>query len=51
MTPSLYPLLNYFRHKVQNDRQLAAKVDELANSNPQLMFFVVSSNKNNNADM
>ncbi|XP_031633322.1 protein piwi-like isoform X2 [Contarinia nasturtii] len=36
---------------VNNDRALAGEVDRLANTNPQMMFFVVTSNKNNNADV
>lgn len=39
------------RVQVANDRALAGEVDRLAQSNPQMMFFVVSSNKNNNGDM
>lgn len=38
-------------HSVRNDKELANAVDSLAQSNPQMIFFVVASNKNNNADM
>lgn len=40
-----------FSQTVANDRALAGEVDRLAGSNPQMMFFVVTSNKNNNGDM
>ncbi|XP_055323225.1 protein aubergine-like [Sitodiplosis mosellana] len=36
---------------VNNDRALAGEVDRLAGTNPQMMFFVVTSNKNNNGDI
>lgn len=44
-------IVSLFRRKVGNDRVLAPEVDAIANTNPQLVCFVVTSNKNSNADM